>query len=56
MEVLVAIIAGLIAGFASLIVGLDSVIEMASGAALLWRMRCARVVYSQTAEQKVCRK
>ncbi len=39
MEALVSIIAGLIAGSVSLIgFGLDSLIEVASGAALLWRL------------------
>jgi len=39
LEALVSILAGLIAGSVSLIgFGLDSVIEVASGAALLWRL------------------
>jgi divalent metal cation (Fe/Co/Zn/Cd) transporter len=39
MEALVSIVAGLIAGSVSLIgFGLDSVIEVASGSALLWRL------------------
>jgi len=39
LEGLVSIVAGLIAGSVSLIgFGLDSVIEVASGAALLWRL------------------
>ena len=38
-EALVSIVAGLIAGSVSLVgFGLDSVIEVASGAALLWRL------------------
>jgi len=40
LEALVSIVAGLIAGSVSLVgFGLDSVIEVASGAALLWRLR-----------------
>lgn len=40
MEAVVALVAGLLAGSIALVgFGLDSVIEMSSGAALLWRLR-----------------
>jgi divalent metal cation (Fe/Co/Zn/Cd) transporter len=40
LEGLVSIVAGLVAGSVSLVgFGLDSAIEVASGAALLWRLR-----------------
>jgi divalent metal cation (Fe/Co/Zn/Cd) transporter len=43
LEALVAIVSGVVAGSIALVgFGLDSVIEMASGAALLWRLRADR--------------
>lgn len=50
LEALVSLVAGVIAGSVSLVgFGLDSVIETASGVALLWRLRPAN---EQTAERR----
>ena len=54
LEALVSVVAGLIAGSISLIgFGIDSVIEVTSGAALLWRMSVDQDVHRRERNERV---